>query len=217
MNKSLKTMIYAVLTMIVNQAAFAQAAPQPITFQFTFCSHLSPVAAQARGYITFDENLMTNPFVGGIGLPSAQVLDLSVTITQAVSGNGTFTLNDFDAVAWDSNGGIMDFSKELVGQPTSAKPWGTTPSSGEAGDFNLFGITPGSPIGVWYFTLNSDAFSGQSMTLRSMLQGPASNGTASCEAVPIPTTGIWAKVLMFVLLTGLAGFSLRKKIKPVNT
>ena len=38
------------------------------------------------------------------------VLDLNVTITNAGAGNGTFDIDDFGSIAWDSNGGTLDFS-----------------------------------------------------------------------------------------------------------
>jgi hypothetical protein len=154
-----------------------------VTLQFTFCGK-DDSKAEARGYITFDGASMSNPFSGTLPIPGSEILDLSVTVTGAASGNGTFAMNDFNGIAWDSNSSTMDFSKELVGQPTVGAPWGTVPSSGEAGDFNLTSSNSGVPSGTNKFTLVANAGTADQMTLKSMVPGPASNGTASCGAGP---------------------------------
>jgi hypothetical protein len=152
----------------------------PQSYQFTFCSDTG-TTAEARGYITYDLDLLSNPFSGGFLIPGPEILDLSVTVTGAASGNGTFTLIDFNSTAWNSNGAVMDLGKELVGQPTPGSPWGTTPSAGEAGDFNLFGLGGGAPTGVFFFQLAANEGLADTMVLRSMVPGSASNGTVSCD------------------------------------
>ena len=132
--------------------------------------------ASATGVIVIDDTLLPNPSFGyyftnpgGIGIQS-----LSVTITGASSGNGTFTLPDFAFVAWDTNGVALDLTQDLVGQPTAGAPWGTSDYNNPdiGGDFNLFGgtpygTTPGAPAGTWYFELTTNEFLGDKMLLTS--------------------------------------------------
>jgi hypothetical protein len=70
---------------------------------------------------------------------TADVTAFSVTIAGASSGNGTFGLEDF-SIVWSTNGGTLDLTKELIGQPTNgpsgSAPWGTS-QRGDAGEFNL--------------------------------------------------------------------------------
>jgi hypothetical protein len=168
-----------------------------VTFQFTFCSSVN-TGASARGYITFNGALMSNPFTGNLSIPGPEILDLSVTVSGAAAGNGTYGMSQFSNIAWDSNGGTMNFGAELVGQPTNGLPWGSVPSESEAGDFNLFPAggspdaptgalyAPGGPpptnvpLGTWYFTLSANGGQADPMILRSMEPGAPSNGTAPC-------------------------------------
>ncbi len=97
-------------------------------FQFTFSSPFGP--AQANGTITFESSLLPNPPTNFV-LPSAAVLDLNVTVTGAIAGNGSFGLGDFDDIPFNSPS-ALDFSRELVGQMTidgASHPWTTTAAS----------------------------------------------------------------------------------------
>ena len=62
------------------------AVAEPVRFDFTFQENHGP--ARATGYIVFETDLIANPGVNDIGLPNAAVLDLSVTVSGATSGNG---------------------------------------------------------------------------------------------------------------------------------
>jgi len=191
----------------VSSAAPAQVQPTPVSFQFTFCS--ADNAATASGFITFDQNQMNNPFVG---ITYNAVLDLQVTVAGAGSGNGTYGRADFGSIAWNSNGGTMDFGSELVGQSTDQWDWGTEGSSGQAGDFNLFrtNTTAGSPEGVFYFVLAADEGNADTMTLRTFSPGPAAIPEPACPPAPgqpsvqIPTLSDGSLVLLVLLLTGVA-------------
>ncbi len=163
----------------------------PITFDFTFSGQSQGNSAIATGFITVtDVTLIPNPSLGDmqVNLPNPDISALSVTVSGATSGNGTFGLADFDYIYWDTNGVALDFNQELVGQPTLNDPWGT--SSGLGGDFNLFAIAPPAPRGVEHFALGANNGGGDEMLLTSM--------RARGVAVPEPTT-------MLLLGSGLIG------------
>lgn len=208
----------ALISLCICSSAWAQAVPAP--FQFSFCS--ADNQATAAGYITFDLNQMTNPFDntddGGAFYASA-VLDLQVTVAGASSGNGTYTRDDFSDIAWDSNGGAINFSEEWVGQPTNGLPWGTSLTSGEAGDFNLFmseTATTGTPNGVFYFLLGADEGQAEEMSLRTFAPGPAEIPAPSCpdaltpQSNKIPTLSRWGSALLMLALLGLAAVGFRR-------
>jgi hypothetical protein len=89
-------------------------------------------SASANGLIDFDPSLISNP---GYTNP-LPVNSFSITVTGASSGNGTFSLADYNNFFLATSGGTLDLTKQLVGQPTSNGLWGT-PSFGNGGDFNI--------------------------------------------------------------------------------
>ena len=97
---------------------------------------------------------------------------LSITVSGAATGNGTFGLSDFDNFDWWPAGATFNFSENLVGQPTTDhapfNPWGT--QDGNSGDFNFFNATgsPSAPDGEFYFVLGTDGGSGDSLSLTSL-------------------------------------------------
>lgn len=182
----------------------------PITFNFTFTAN-APSTANAVGSITFDDTLIGNPGNNTIPLPNPGVLALNVTVSGATSGNGSFTLADFDDVYFVLPS-MLDFSQQLVGQPTSGSPWGTpggcggpVPGPGDAGDFNLIsggGPLPTgqpTPVGVDCFSLQADGGNADVMLLTSMI---ATNAAAA--ATPTPALSIWSLLLLAASLA-LAG------------
>lgn len=156
-------------------------------------------SATATGQITIDETLLPNPgdYSDGFTLPG-WLTGVTITITGASSGNGTFTLADFSGAFWDTDGGTLDLGTQLIGQPTSFLPWGTE-YSGFAGDFNLFmngsaqGIADDAPQGTFYFQLTSAHGSGDPMRLTYF----GIPGTPWPQ-IPEPATAIF-------VLTGLFG------------
>lgn len=217
--KKLRWML-AVAACCVSSAALAQQEPVPVSFQFNFCGPSN--TATASGFITFDQNQLSSPFdnTGDAGaFYASAVLDLQVTVAGAGSGNGTFGRDDFNDIAWDSNGGTMDFNTELVGQPTNGWPWGAEGSSGQAGDFNLFssGNTASAPDGAFFFVLGANGGSADSMTLRSFRPGPAAIPEPYCPSAAsssraIPALNGWGAALLILALLGLGGIVCRRRM-----
>ena len=101
--------------------------------------------ATAAGWVMLDDAVVRNPGWFAGALAWGGFTDLIMTVTGAGTGDGTFTSADFGLVIWDTGGARLDLTAELVGQPTAGSRWGTVPSSGEAGEFNLFRASPEAP------------------------------------------------------------------------
>lgn len=144
--------------------------------------------ATAAAQITIDTSLLNNP---GVTLGLGYVQALTLTVTGASSGNGTFTLADFNNAVFNTHSGTLDLTQQLIGQATSASPWGTT-YNGTSGDFNLFSNVAGTPDGTNFFTLTAGGLGGaDQLVLTSFAPAGASS--------PEPAS---------VLLTGLGGVAL---------
>ena len=162
------------------------------TFDLTWSGTPYGDSAKATGTVTMDLSLIDNP---GLTYSNqiAFIIDFSITVTGASSGNGTFDLSDFGYLRLDTNGGTLDFSEQLVGQATAGSPWGTT-NTGTSGDFNLFasGNDLSAPYGVYPFSFKTDGGGGDELFLTRF--APAS--------VPEPST------LVLGGIAGLAGLGL---------
>lgn len=85
----------------------------------TFLLTWAPVGsgtASATGSITLDPTLLPNPGATAGSFLTNYIDSLSITVTGADFGNGTFTLSDFGAASWDTGGNTVDFSSNLIGQ-----------------------------------------------------------------------------------------------------
>ncbi len=190
----------------------------PIKFNFTFLEDGG--TAKTVGYIVYEETLLSNPGNNSFGIPNAAILDLYVVVTGTSAGDGVFTLNDFNGVIFETGGLALDFSRELVGQPTDVDPWGTLGSGGAksnsyenkttydtngngggSGDFNLFGINQqpaknlnttkgGNPPPNGVAPYVLRAASGESMAIASFSAAPAAI---------IPTLSQHALILFAIL------------------
>lgn len=201
-----KAVCWGLGSFLVLRAASAVAAP--ITFDFVF---QSMGGARAEGFITFEETLLPNPKdcdEDSFAVPSAVVLALQVTVSGASSGNGTFHTNQFEEVAWCTNGAVLNLAAQLVGQATPGDPWGT-PSDGAGGDFNLFGFGS-APNGENYFTLCADDGEADCMELRSMIQGPVRLDPAALVTAPAVGRAGLAAMIILLLAIGIAGLRRRR-------
>lgn len=211
--------IIAAMAALLSLCASAVAAP--LTFNFRFADPDS--TAQAVGSITFEDTLLPNPGVLDVELPNPAVLALNVTVSGSANGDGTFGIEDFVGVVFDTNGGTLNFGAELVGQPTLVDPWGTP--FGDGGDFNLFSGgnkrpagarydsaiagpagTNLPPQGVFYFTLGANGGNDEEMVLTAAT--PA-GGPAPAPAT-LPFTPLTWLVLGGVLALA-AGLGLRRR------
>lgn len=137
--------------------------------------------AVAHAILTIDDLLLANPSGPSfLNLGQGQAITaLTLTVSNASAGNGTFQLSDFDYASWDTAGETLDFSAELIGQWTSGfSGWGRRDpfdSSMGAGDFNLYANASSfAPTGSGYFTLaaNNDFINGDLMRLTSFKPAP---------------------------------------------
>jgi len=162
-----------------------------ITFDLAWSGVSYGNSASAVGTISLDDSLLPNP--GSVLLQplTPTVTALSITVSGAASGNGTFNMSDFDAWIWDTNGATLDLNSQLVGQNTLGNPWGTP----GLGDFNLFSFTvPGAPVGTSPFILTTNNGSGHSMLLTSF--SPQTAGVP--EPTSIAIFGIGAGLMSLV-------------------
>ncbi len=154
--------------------------------------YTSTGSAAASGQIVLDETLLPNP---GNTSSLSVIQSLTLTVSGASSGNGTFTLSDFGSFAWNTGGGTLNLSTNLVGQTVGASHWGPV----GVGDFNFFNSisSPSAPNGVGPFTLGTNGGAGDILTLSSLT--PA--------VVPEPST--WSLMLAGVL--GVVWFQRRRR------
>ena len=130
-------------------AAHAQIA----TFDLSYSGASHGNSAVGTGTITLDESLINNP--GLTFNPPPFITALSLTISGASSGNGTFTLPDFANYFLRIGPGTVDFSQDLVGQPNFI-------------DFNVFNVFGNSaPYGSQVQTITTDQGFGDPLTLTS--------------------------------------------------
>ena len=131
--------------------------------------------AEAHGTITFDESLLPNP-ADGLSFLSrgVEVTGLSLTVSNAASGNGSFGLADYDFFTWDTAGAALDLSRELVGQATPNGGWGTFHSDGAMGEFGMLanGADPAAPSSAGWFSLLTDNGGGDKLYLTSLRPVP---------------------------------------------
>jgi hypothetical protein len=164
-------------------------------FDITYSGASRGNTATAFGTITLEDP--PNP---GFSSDFSKVISLTLTVSGASSGNGTFTKSDFIGWSWATNGGTLDLDAELIGQSTDDLPWGTDNFGGGAGDFQLIAAQgSGAPNGTWLFEQTTSEGSGNLMFLTSM----------SPDSIAAPEPGQVAASLL--LLCGLGIYLWRKK------
>jgi hypothetical protein len=191
----------AFLAAVACLASAGPAAAGLMTFDLTWSGSALGNNATATGQITIDTSLLPNPSPGPVDI-SGDVTAFSITVSGSSSGNGTFGLADFaftgvsGNITWNTNGGTLDLTKELIGQSTSNMPWGTT-HDGTSGDFNIFnnGTDLAAPSGTDPFVLTTSG--GDAMDLTSF--APAT--------VPEPAS----LTLLGLGVASLAGYAWRRR------
>ncbi len=98
-------------------------------------------SARATALIGIDTATIPNPGTHDFDSAIPMWFDnITLTISGATSGTGTFTKTDFEGVNWNTApGGTLDFDRELFDQERRDGIWGVT------GEFNLF-RSSGSPL-----------------------------------------------------------------------
>jgi hypothetical protein len=128
-------------------------------FNLTWSDTILNSGASATGVIGLDlATIPSSPSHTSNSIPS-WITSFTMTITGASSGNGTFTLADFSAFTFDSNGVTLNYANDLVGQLTS-------------GSFNVQGSSVNAPIGVAPSTMLTDAAYGDYLVLTSFTPAP---------------------------------------------
>lgn len=162
-----KPLLALAALLLFSPATFAGA----LTFDFLYSN--IDTGASATGQLQIDSafwpTILSN---ANSTFPISDLLNLSITVTGAASGNGTFTAADFDSFVWWAAGANFDLNQNLVGQPTGAAAWGTPDTS--SGDFNFFSAltSPSAPAGVFFFNLGANNGKADSMQLTSVQLTP---------------------------------------------
>jgi hypothetical protein len=162
--------------------------------------------ASATARITIDDTALLNPGSNDTDF-NPFIVTFTITVSGASSGNGTFTLADFNRIALETGPGnpgdlALDFSRELVGQDTGTDPWGTR-SGGGGGDFNVFSLNPTVPVGVAHFALSTNGGAGDLLDLTSFR--------------PVIEHTAWLKVKIQTKGYELSGDTLMGKAKAKGT
>jgi hypothetical protein len=162
-NKTVKINKIALAAMI-GAAALTTAAYADDIESFTADWSGTPFSDSASATATFDLDITAidaalNNNTGGFynGALDGYISDLSMTVTGASSGNGTFTTSDFNEFYF-TTGGPIDFGSDWVPQPNLE-------------DFNLFS-SDNAPLGVEEEVLATDSGDGDIMQLTSVTPAP---------------------------------------------
>lgn len=153
------------------------------TFNLSWSGASFGNSATATGQIVVDLTTIPNP---GSELATSSlspwIQSITVTVTGATAGNGTFSTanGDFWKDWWSTGGATLNLAADLVGQPVAGGTWGTPNGSYTYGDFDLFSHTT-APSGFNTFTLATNGGAGDQMLLTSFTP-------ASSDPIPEPTT-----------------------------
>ena len=183
----------ACVAVLVFVAGQVQAAV--ITFDLAWSGVSYGNSASAVGTISLDDSLLPNPSVSFTFIQplSPTVTALSITVSGAASGNGTFNMSDFGMLIWGTGGATLDLNSQLVGQNTLGNPWGTP--DGVSGEFNFFSSNfSGAPTAAFLFTLQTNNGNGDLMLLTSF--SPQTAGVP--EPTSIAIFGIGAGLMSLV-------------------
>ena len=140
--KNIRSILLTSLCLFYGATTSASAAAFTV-FNFTFSGVAEGNTAVATGQITLDPVMLSI----GFNPLSPVVSGLSLTVSGASVGNGTYGLADYERIYWRDGGVTLDFNSELVGQGG----WGDTVGSFEL--FTDFGMPTLAPTGYGTYTL----------------------------------------------------------------
>lgn len=139
----------------------------PVTFDVTWSDGNT---AQAVGTITFsDASIFTNGgSCTGQYLTACNITAMTITVSGATNGNGTFNESDF-LDAYIRVSGSLNINTNMVGQPVGVNTWDT--AGGSASNEFTFRNTSSSsaPRRRGPFSWATDAGAGQELTLTYMI------------------------------------------------
>ena len=198
MQTIVKTSLAALILLTATlMATSAFAAMQTLNIQWSGAGFGNK--ATATGAITFDNTKLPqigNP--GFISLPATSVTSLTITITGAASGNGTYSLTDFYGLNF-STPKALNMSAQLVGQTlANGITFGSLQPNFSAGDFNLFGQSASAPTGGGNFTLVTNQGAGDALSVTSMTPAGAANSSVSVPALSDWATGLFGLALLSI-------------------
>jgi hypothetical protein len=190
MNQKFHVKTKSILTLIVTAGltSFAAHANAVTTFRIQYSGASFGNNASAVGTITLDETLLA--YEPNVSVRSStSILGLSLTVSGASSGNGTFTASDFGSMGWSTGtgGATLNLNIELVGQ--SGWGSGSRTMDGVSGVFDLYlqdysgagnhSTNENAPVGsIEGFTLRTNGGLGDAMQLTSF----------TAASVPEPST-----------------------------
>lgn len=201
MSKLLKKRLAATLLSLTAMAG-APAMAEVMTFNITWTDG----NASALATMTMDTSyIQVNTFGQGPVKASPISIDdiqsLTVTVQGALGGNGTFGKSDFSGIYFDS-WGLLDYSRELVGQHTTPLSAFGTPYYGFGGEFDL--LSNGSSRAPTAFLANimrTGSVFPNLMALSSITATPVAVGI-------VPEPSAW---MSLVAGMGLVGFMARRR------
>ena len=138
-----------------------------ITEHFTFSGAVYGNSAVATGSLTFDYD---NYVAAGNQLLFGDVTGLTMTISGATSGNGTFTKADFQNIIFNSSAGFDWSQPTLIGQ----NGWGP----GGDGAFSFVGLSAAAPNAWSPYDMTTNGGFGNDMVLTSI--------TSVAPPAPVP-------------------------------
>lgn len=149
----------SILTLLCASAVLASPAALAamVTFNVTWAAcdsngNFTGGSAAAAATFTMDTKFISaGPNYSGGAVSMDQLVSLSVTVTGAGAGNGTFGKSDFTSLDF-FYGHTLNFNGQLMGQYTGQSAFndftgpfgGSIGAGGQDGDFNLFAATSGA-------------------------------------------------------------------------